>query len=70
MKNSENFIVAAADTIMRQSNKELIDAVFPGVPITPGTGDHQSMLSTRKAERMLGWKPEYSWRDMPGYDRK
>jgi len=64
--NSENFIVAAPDTIMKQTNRELMEAVFPGVPITAHTSDHESLLSTKKAARLLGWEPEYSWRTVLG----
>jgi nucleoside-diphosphate-sugar epimerase len=64
VKGAENFIVAAADTIMCQTNTELIETVFPGVPILPGTGDHQSMLSSAKAGNLLGWSPRWSWRDI------
>lgn len=63
---AENFIIAAADTIMRHPNSELMDTVFPDVPITPGTGSHESLLSIKKAEEMLGWKPRFSWRDIVG----
>lgn len=59
---SEHFIVAAADTIMRQNNRELIDAAFPGLPIDRDMGEHESMLCSARAERMLGWKARYSWR--------
>ncbi len=66
LKGSENFIIAAPDTIMSRSNRELIDAVFPGVPIDEGMGDHETMISIGKAEKLLSWKPEYSWRRVPG----
>jgi len=61
---SENFIVAARDTIMSQQNKELMDTVFPGVPIKAGTGDYESLISSNKARDLLGWRPRYSWRDI------
>lgn len=64
LQGSENFIVAAADTIMRQPNAELMAAVFPDVPIAPGTGDLDSLISSAKAARLLGWKPNWSWRDV------
>lgn len=60
--NAEAFIIAAADTIMTQSNQELIDAVFPGVPLSPELGAHETMISIEKARRLLGYKPAYSWR--------
>jgi nucleoside-diphosphate-sugar epimerase len=60
---TEVFTIAAADTIMVQSNRELVEAAFPGTPITEGTGDHDSMLSIAKARKVLGYSPRYSWRD-------
>lgn len=65
---AEEFIIAAADTIMRQSNHELIEAVFPGVPIDPGLGEHQTLLCTAKADSMLGWRAQYSWRTVLGLE--
>ena len=63
-EGAESFIVAAADTIMRQTNAELMQAIFPGVPILPGTGPHDSLTSSAKAADQLGWKPRWSWRDV------
>lgn len=64
--NSENFIISAPDTIMRQPNRELVDACFPDVPIDPGLGEHESMLRSKKAEQRLGWRARYSWRRVIG----
>lgn len=55
--------IAAEDTIMDLTNKQLVEAVFPGVPLAPGTGEHESLLSIEKARRLLGYEPLYSWRD-------
>lgn len=68
LTGAEVFNIAAADTIMRQSNRELIDAVFPGVEIDPAHGDRQAMLDITKAERMLGFSPQYSWSTVLGLD--
>ena len=57
-----NFIIAAADTCMRMTNTELLAAEFPGCQLTPGTGDHDTLLSIAKARRMLGFAPRFSWR--------
>jgi UDP-glucose 4-epimerase len=38
--------------------------VFPGVPLRDGTGDNATLLSVDKARRMLGYAPEYTWRDL------
>lgn len=61
---AETFTIAAADTIMNRPNAELIEAVFPGVPIKAGTTDFETLLSINKARDMLGFKPQYSWRDI------
>ena len=60
----EVFIVAAADTCMTTPNRDLVEAVFPGVGITAGTGDFETLLSIKKAQRVLGYRPQYSWRDI------
>ncbi len=63
---SENFIIAAADTIMKTSNRALIDAVFPGVEIDPDLGENETMISIAKARRLLGFEPAWSWRRVLG----
>ncbi|MDE0546257.1 NAD(P)-dependent oxidoreductase [Microbacterium sp. C7(2022)] len=59
----EAYIIAAADTVMRRSNTELVDAVFPDVPRQGELGEHGTMLGIDKARRMLGYAPQHSWRD-------
>jgi nucleoside-diphosphate-sugar epimerase len=61
---AEAFIVAAADTVMNRPNRELLAAVFPGVPLREGTGDNDTLLGIGKARRLLGYAPAYSWRDL------
>ena len=61
---ADSFIVAAADTIMRQPSTELMAAFFPDVPVSPGLGEHESLISSARAGEVLGWKPEFSWRDI------
>ncbi len=63
---AENFLISAGDTVMNWPNKKLIESVFPGVKIKRGTGDFQSLLSTEKARKLLGFSPRYSWRDYVG----
>jgi nucleoside-diphosphate-sugar epimerase len=62
VRGSEAFIVAAADTVMERPNAELMATSFPGVPIRPGTGDHDTLLSIDKARKVLGYAPAHSWR--------
>ena len=60
---AEAFIIAAADTVMNRPNRELMAAVFPGVPLRDGIGDFDTLLSIDKARRLLGYAPKHSWRD-------
>ncbi len=62
LKGAEIFTIAAADTIMPQSNRELLAASFPGVPVSPDVGEHDSLLSIAKARRRLGFAPKHTWR--------
>lgn len=62
IQGAESFIIAAGDTCMNQTNRELMAEVFPGVPLRPDIGDHDTLLSIDKARQMLGYQPEHSWR--------
>jgi UDP-glucose 4-epimerase len=58
----DRFIIAAADTVMSRSNAELVAEVFPDVPVTGDLGEHDTLLSIEKARRVLGYRPQHSWR--------
>lgn len=62
VQGAEAFIIASADSLMERPNADLMAEVFPGVPLREGTGDFDSLLSTRKAQRMLGYQPGRWWR--------
>jgi nucleoside-diphosphate-sugar epimerase len=59
----EAYIIANADTVMSRSSAELAAEVFPDVKVTKDLGEHETMLSIDKARRLLGFEPEYSWRN-------
>ena len=59
----DRFIIAAADTVMSRPNAELVEEVFPGVPLKGDLGVNDTLLSIAKARRVLGYAPEHSWRD-------
>ncbi|MCP2636117.1 NAD(P)-dependent oxidoreductase [Microbacterium sp. HD4P20] len=59
----ETYIIAAADTVMSQSNAELVAEVFPHAPVIRDLGEHDTLLSIDKARRLLGFDPQHSWRD-------
>ena len=62
-KGFEAFIIANADTVMSRSNASLLAEVFPDVPQRGDIGTHTTLLSIEKARRMLGYAPQYSWRN-------
>jgi nucleoside-diphosphate-sugar epimerase len=64
LSSAEVFNIGAADTIMDRPTAELMAAVFPETPIAPGMGEFDPVLSIAKARAMLGYEPQYSWRDL------
>jgi nucleoside-diphosphate-sugar epimerase len=62
-KGYDTFVIAAADTIMTQTNAELMATYFPDVPFKRDLEPHESLLSSDKARRVLGYQPQYSWRN-------
>jgi nucleoside-diphosphate-sugar epimerase len=61
---ADNFIIAAADTVMQRPSRELVTEVFPGVPIADHVEGTDTLLDIRKARRVLGYSPEFSWRQL------
>ena len=49
---------------MEKGNKELLDTVFPNINIKGDIEEHKTLLSIDKAKKILGFKPEYSWRNI------
>jgi hypothetical protein len=35
---------------------------FPGVPVADDLGEFETLLSNAKVQKVLGYKPEYTWR--------
>jgi nucleoside-diphosphate-sugar epimerase len=60
---AEHFIVAAGDTVMNRPSRELMAEVYPSVPYRPTAGDFDTPLSIQKARSVLGYEPQWSWRD-------
>lgn len=59
---ADQFIIAAADTLMTRPSAELMAQAFPAVPVAAGTGRFETLLSIDKARRVLGYEPQHSWR--------
>jgi nucleoside-diphosphate-sugar epimerase len=64
VQGADAFIIAASDTVMRRPSRELMAEVFPGVPVAAGLGEFGSLLGIEKARRVLGYAPEFSWREL------
>ena len=43
--------------------RELMAEVFPSVPYRPTAGSFDTLLSIEKARTLLGYEPQWSWRD-------
>jgi nucleoside-diphosphate-sugar epimerase len=61
---AEAFIIAAADTVMKRPSRELMAEVFPGVPVADDVPEHGTLLGIDKARRVLGYSPDFTWREL------
>jgi len=59
---ADQCIIAAADTVMGRPSRDLMAKSFPQVPITRAVGEFESLQSTAKAQRLIGYVPRHSWR--------
>jgi nucleoside-diphosphate-sugar epimerase len=62
LKGAEVFIIANSDTVMTTPITELMARFYPDVPLRRAVGPLESMFSTDKARRLLGYEPQHSWR--------
>lgn len=58
----ERFWVVADDTTMDTPSAHLVE-MYDGVS-DPGFSGHESLINTSKAQRILGWRPKRSWRNL------
>lgn len=64
LTGSQNFVIAAADTIMARPSADLLAEVFPSVPLTRELANpYDTLLSIDRARTVLGYAPQHSWRD-------
>jgi nucleoside-diphosphate-sugar epimerase len=64
LTGADSFIIAAADTVMQRPSRELMAEVFPGVPVADHVRGNDTLLSIDKARRVLGYAPEFTWREL------
>lgn len=62
-QGSENFIIAAADTVMNRPSRALMAEVFVDVEVADDLPEFGTLLAIDKARAMLGYHPQHSWRD-------
>jgi nucleoside-diphosphate-sugar epimerase len=61
---ADSFIIAAADTVMRTPSRELMAEVFPGVQLRGEVAGNETLLDISHAREVLGYDPQFSWRDL------
>ena len=61
---AESFIIAAADTVMKRPSRELMAEVFPDVPVADGLIGTDTLPSIEQARHVLGYSPEFTWREL------
>jgi nucleoside-diphosphate-sugar epimerase len=64
LSGADSFIIAAADTVMQRPSRELMAEVYPGVPVADHVTGNDTLLDIGKARRVLGYAPEFSWREL------
>ncbi|MBA2597973.1 MAG: NAD(P)-dependent oxidoreductase [Chloroflexia bacterium] len=58
----EACFMAAPDSFMPVPSRELVAEFYPTTVVKEGFGDHDSLLSSAKAERLLGFLAKHTWR--------
>ncbi|MFB6296688.1 MAG: NAD-dependent epimerase/dehydratase family protein [Halobacteriales archaeon] len=60
----ETFWAVAADTTMEIETAELLDPFYPDAEVRREFEGHGGLVDISKAEELLGWTPEHTWRDL------
>jgi UDP-glucose 4-epimerase len=70
--SGEIFYAGAADALATEPLAELLPQYYPEIAeMASALGGTRPAFSTRKAERLLGWQAQYSWRtELPNSDRR
>lgn len=59
----EVFNVANDTHSVDRTTQDLIDTFYAGVPVTRPMGPHETFFSNAKAKEMLGFAPQFDWRN-------
>jgi hypothetical protein len=49
---------------MKRPSRDLMAEVFPGVPVADAVTGTDTLLDIRKARSVLGYSPQFSWREL------
>ena len=60
---SVNLITANDDTIVSDSTRDLVARFFPDVELRRPVQGHETLLSNRRAKELIGFVPQYGWRE-------
>jgi len=63
MPGFSSFLVCADDTYTDVPTRELMNSFYSGVAARKEMTGFEALFTTEKAKRVLGWRPQYSWRD-------
>jgi nucleoside-diphosphate-sugar epimerase len=59
----EPFFIAAPNTFMKTPSADLARQFYPESEIRDGFDGNQSLLSSERARRLLGYQPQHTWED-------
>lgn len=69
VEGARAYVIANADSVMPTPSDELVEAVFPGVPRRRPLTGTESLMTSERARRELGFVPAHTWRtQVPGPD--
>jgi nucleoside-diphosphate-sugar epimerase len=58
----QRLVIAAADSIMDVPSADLMAEHYPSVALRSDLGRYESLLSSAKARDLIGYVPQFSWR--------
>lgn len=59
----DSFVIANHDNVMTRSSADLMAEFFPDTEFRSPVEGTRSLISSEKAQRLLGWTPQHTWRD-------
>lgn len=63
MRGKDEFFITSDVTCMRTPTQELLEKYYPNTERRKEFKGNESVLSSEKAMRVLGYKPQHRWTD-------